>query len=196
MKKINNLKKALVLATFTITSLLLVSCNFDQNSTGTKDLAEDQNEEKFDNSRQEQDGQFLVNTAEHNLKEIQYGQLAQQKGRTSHVKELGKMMEDAHTKSQRELIALAKSKNISIPTSPTNEVKETYNMLNDKSEDDFDEAYTDRVVNMHNDAIDAFEKVSTNSEDSDVRGWAIKTLPQLRKHLNHSQECQQKLDEM
>jgi putative membrane protein len=53
------------------------------------------------------------------MAQIQLGQLAQQRGQTTHVKELGKKMEDAYTKSQRDLTALANSKRITIPTSQT-----------------------------------------------------------------------------
>lgn len=196
MKKTNYIKKALLLVTFVIPVLLITSCGNPQRSSDTKDAAQDRNEARFDDNKQENDAQFLVNAAEINLKQIQLGKLAQQKGRTAHVKELGKRMEDSYTKSQRDLTALAQRKSITIPTSPTDDVRDAYNDLNEKSADDFDEAYIDMMVNQHEDAIKTFEDATTDMYDTDIKNWAIAALPDLRTNLNHSIESQNKHDEL
>jgi len=195
MKKNRIIKKGLLLVTFVTSILLITSCNNRQQSMDTKDVAIDRNEERFDDNRQK-DAQFLVNAAEINLTQIQLGRLAQQKGVTTHVKELGKMMEDAHTQSQRDLTALAKSKMIAIPNSPTYDARDAYNKLNEKSGNDFEKAYADKMVDKHEEAIKAFEDASTDSYDADIKNWAIATLPVLRTNLNHSVECKKKYDEM
>ena len=196
MKKINYFKGALLQVIFVATILLIASCGNNQKQVDTRDVAEEQNEAKFDNNKQEKDAQFLVNAAEINLKQIQLGRLAQQKGSTTQVKELGKMMEDSHTKSQRDLTALAKSKRITIPTSATNDTRDAYEDLNKKSGNDFDKAYADKMVSQHEDAIETFENATTDNYDADIKNWAIASLPELRTHLNHSIECQKKSDEL
>jgi putative membrane protein len=196
MKKYSSLKVALLLVTFVTTILVSGSCGFNEKPKDTKDVAEERNEAKFDSNKQEKDAQFLVNAAEVNLEQIQLAKLAQQIGRTAHVKELGKMMEASYTKSQNQLMMLAKSKNINIPTSPTENAKDSYNRLNEKSGDDFDKAYADMVVNIHKDAIEIFEKATTEGTDSEIKNWAIATLPDMRTHLNHSIDCQKKCEEM
>lgn len=194
MKKLTHRKATVIQATFVAFIVLFASCNYNQKTEDTKDVAEERNEEKFDDNKRQKDAQFLVNAAEMNLEEIQLGQLAQQNGRTSHIKELGKMMEDAHTKSLNDLTALAKSKMITIPTSLTDDSKDSYEELNEESGDDFDKAYADMMVSKHKDAIDAFEEASTDSHDADIRNWAAASLPDLRKHLNHSLDSQDKFD--
>jgi putative membrane protein len=196
MKKINYFKKALLQVTFVGTILLIASCNFSQRPADTKEVAEERNEEVFDSNKQERDAQFIVNAAEINMEQIQLGQLAQQRGTTAHVKELGKRMEDAYTKSQRDLAALAQSKRITIPTSPTDNVKDAYEDLNDKSGNDFDEAYTDMVVSRHEDAIKTFEDATSDRYDTDVNNWAIATLPDLRTNLNYSLDTQKLNEEL
>lgn len=196
MKKISYFKNALLQVTFVTTILLIASCGYNQKPEDTKDVAEEHNEAKFDNIKQENDAQFLVNAAEINLEQIQLGKLAQQIGRTTHVKELGKMMEDAHTKSLKDLTALAKSKLITIPTSPTDNAQDAYKKLNETSGNDFDKAYADMMVNEHKDAIGAFEKASTDSYDTDIKNWATVSLSDLRKHLDHSIDCQKKCEKM
>ncbi len=193
MKNINYIKKAMIPVTFVATIFLITSCGFSQKPNDTKVVAEEQNEERFDNNKLEDDAQFLVNAAEINLEEIQLGQLAQQKGGTAQVKELGKMMEDAHTKSFNDLTALAQSKMITIPTSSTDNAQDAYQKLNEKSGNDFDKAYIDMMVSEHKDVIETFEDASTDSNDSDIKNWATVSLPDLRTHLNHSVDLQNNL---
>lgn len=181
--------------TFVILILLLASCGFDQKPD-SKDVAEEQNDERIDNDKKENDAQFLVNAAEIHMKQIKLGQLAQQNGKTKHVRELGKMMEDAHTKSINELRALAKRKMISIPTSSTNDAQDAYKDLKEKSIDDFDKAYADMMVSEHKDAIETFEEASTDCNDTDIKNWATATLPGLRAHLDRSIDSQNKFDTM
>ncbi len=194
MKKSNYFKGALLQVSFVATILLIASCDNNQRAEDTKVIAEERNEAKFDNDDQEDDAEFLVNAAEINLEKIQLAQLAQKNGTSADVKELGRMMEQAHTKSLNDLTALARSKNITIPTSVTDDARDAYDNLNKKSGIDFDKAYADRMISGHKDAINAFEKASTKANDIDIKNWAIATLPVLRTHLNYSLEYQKKND--
>ncbi len=193
MKKFKFIKNTMIQATFVALIVLVASCGYNQKPKDTKDVAEERNDEMFDNNKKEKDAQFLVNAAEINLEGIQLGQLAQQKGGTAEVKELGKMMEVAHTKSLNDLKALAKSKMITIPTSPTNDARDAYNELNEETGSDFDKAYADMMVSEHEDAIETFEDASEDSNDNDIKNWARASLPGLRAHLEHSIDCQNNL---
>jgi putative membrane protein len=189
--------KGVLLQVAMLTSVIfLASCENNQKPDDSKEVAEERNDDRFDNNKQENDAQFLVNVAEINLEEIRLGQLAQQKGQTPHVKELGKMMEDAHSKSQNDLTALAARKNIAIPTRPTDDAQDSYEKLTDKTGTDFDKSYADRTVDGHEDAIKKFEKAADDANDPDIKSWAAASLPDLRAHLNHSIECQRKCDKM
>lgn len=192
MKKFTFIKETMTWATLAAFVLLAASCNNTQKPKDTKDVAEEQNDDKFETDKQEDDAQFLVNAAEINLEQIQLGKLAQQKGQATHVKELGKMMEDAHTKSLADLTTLAKSKAVTIPTSATNDAQEAYNKLNEKSGNDFDKAYSDQMVSEHKDAIETFDEASTDSYDTEIKNWATASLPDLRTHLDRSIDCQEK----
>jgi putative membrane protein len=109
-----------------------------------------------------------------------------------HVKDLGKLMADDHTTSQRGLVTLAQSKGISIPTQPTNRAKDAHTSLNSKSGKDFDLFYSDLMVKEHEYAIDKFEKAVIECTDSDIKNWATSELSLLRNHLLHAVECKNK----
>jgi len=148
------------------------------------------NEANFDNKLQEKDAEFMVKAAEINLEDIILGKLAQQKGGSSHLVALGKMMQENHQKSIDELTALAKIKMITVPTSPTNDINEAYSKLDKKtSGKEFDKTYADMMVEGHEEAIRLFEMASTDCQDADIKSWATSKLPELRVHLDHSIQC-------
>jgi putative membrane protein len=173
----------------------LVSCgnNNAKTDADTKEVAEDKNDAKFDSAKKEKDAQFLVNAAEINLEEIKLGQLAQQRAMTNDIKSLGKMMVEGHTKALSDLKSLAQSKTISIPDSATNDATDAYDKLQKMKGTDFDKKYCDMMVDGHKNAIDKFEKAASDASDPQIKQWASSMLPNLRKHLDQSMTCQNKL---
>lgn len=194
MKRTFNYKPLFFAVTlFAALSFSLASCKNDKPAD-TEEAAEESNEAKFDNvdESKEKDSEFLVDAAELNLAEIQLGKLAQRSTNTD-VKAHGKMMEDEHTKAFNELKVLAEAKGITIPMSVTEDGMEEYNKLNDKKAVDFDKAYIDMMVDGHKDAISKFEKIAQESNDAEIKDWAMKTLPALKMHLDHTTVIQDKM---
>ena len=144
----------------------------------------------FSNSFTEKEAHFIFAAAAINLKEIQLGELALQKAMMTEVKELGKMMEEAHRKFSTELDVLAKKKMITTPTLPTDEAQNAYIKLSSKSGTDFDTEYCNMVVTGHKAAIRMFEKAYKEFTDTDIKEWITLTLPQLRAHSAYALKCQ------
>jgi len=136
------------------------------------------------------DGHFLNKAAEINLEEIKVGALAQQKGYSSDVNDMGKMLEQEHTKSWNELTQLAKKKSMTIPTTLDSGAKADYATLSSLTGKEFDKKFCEMMVSGHKDAIALFEKESTQANDSDIKHWAASTLPTLHKHLDDAISCQ------
>ena len=173
-----------------------MSCSNTPKVEDTKKVAEEHNEAKFETKSTEKDAQYLVNVAEINLEEIKLGQLAQQKATMAHVKELGKMMETAHTKAMGDLSAMAAKKMVTIPATATADVMDAYKKMSDLKGNKFDKEYCDKMVNGHKDAISKVEKISTDATDPEIKQWAMAVLPELRMHLDHSLTCQKKTEKM
>jgi putative membrane protein len=196
MKKNSKYISGLVqLALIAVVLSLTPACKNNNRQEDSKDIAEEHNDAKFDD-KSEKDAQFLVNAAEINLKEIELGQLAEQNGRSPRVKELGKMIADAHAKSQKDLVTLARKKTVTLPASTTDDGKADYKKLGSKSANDFDKSYADMMVNGHRDAIALFEKASENCNDADIKAFATATLPTLRTQLDRSLVCQKAFEKM
>ncbi len=194
--KIQFFKTAIIqTALFTATFAGVVSCKNDAKPENTKEVAEDHNDAKF-SADKEKDAQFLVNATEINLEDIQMGKLAQERGAIADVKELGKMMEEGHTKCQNELDGLAKRKQVTLPAAITDKGQESYKKLNEKQGIKFDKEYCDMMVENHKDAIAKYEKVVAESNDQEIKDWANATLPALRAHLDHAITCQKKCEKL
>lgn len=178
-----------ILATLAISSsmALLFGC---QRQTDSEKISEKINKEKFETRSEEKDAQFLVDVAVLNMEEIQLGKLAQTKGTKKEVQDIGKMMEDEHSRFFTDLKDLAEKKGVTIPTDVTPKIQEMYNDLSKKSASEFNEEYCSRMVTTHKDAIDKVEKAATESTDNDIKAWAMETLPELKKHLDHAMTCQ------
>ena len=127
---------------------------------------------------------FAVKAASGGMEEVQLGQLAQQKASSQRVKDFGSMMVQDHSAANDELKRLASSKNITLPTSVSNDQQDDINDLSKKSGTDFDKAYMKMMVNDHEKDIKEFEKAGNNLKDADVKNFAMKTLPTLQKHLD------------
>ncbi|HVD99057.1 MAG TPA: DUF4142 domain-containing protein [Cytophagaceae bacterium] len=193
----NLLSKPVIFKTVIFSAILLgsVACSNNQKPQDTKEMAEDKNEAKF-NDTKEKDAEFLVKVAEINLEEIQLGQLAQESATTADAKDLGKMMEQAHKQGQEKLIALATTKSITVPMSPTDKGKDAYKELTSKTGKDFDKKYCEMMVDGHKKAIEMVEKASKDANDADIRAFATNLLPELNMHLEHAQQCKDKVDKM
>lgn len=144
----------------------------------------------------EKEAHFIFAAAAINLKEIQLGELAQQKGRMTEIKELGRMMEVAHRKFSEELAVLAQKKMITTPTLPSDEDQNAYLKLSSKSGTDFDTEYCNMMVSGHKAAIRMFEKSAKEFTDPDIKEWITLTLPELRAHLAYALKCQKKSDKV
>lgn len=198
MKNNKNLRLFLVqLALISAITLTISSCNSKEKSEDSKEIAEDKNDAKMDGMKNEADANFLVDVAEINQEEISLGKLAQDKGSITDVRELGKMMENTHTKALTDVSALAMQKSISLPEVKTEDVNEAYKKMSEKkSGKEFDKEYCDMMVDGHKKTIEKFEKAATDSVDPDIKAMATNMLPELRKHLEMVQICQQKCESM
>jgi putative membrane protein len=139
---------------------------------------------KMNNTVEMGDTKFAVEAASGGLTEVALGKIAAEKGVNKRVKNFGKMMVSDHAKTNNELIALAKTKNITLPSAPDADDQKTIDDLSKKSESDFDKAYVDDMVKDHKKDIIAFEDAAKNCADPDLKAFATKTLPVLKKHLD------------
>ncbi len=203
MKNLISFRILLVSVMGIVSAFFLFSACTENHTADSKSVAEQENIAKKAVNNQDivvidndNDENFLMAAAEMHLEEISLGNLAMVKGNSDHVKALGKQMVADHTQSLAGIRVLAQSKSVSIPATVTDDSKDAYQNLNDKSGTDFGKAYSDLMVEHHQDAIDFFEKASTGAEDQEIRNWALNELPGLRTHLQAAEACKKECNRL
>ncbi|MBB5397463.1 DUF4142 domain-containing protein [Mucilaginibacter sp. AK015] len=144
----------------------------DTTTTGATGIAVDEN-----------DAKFATDAANAGMAEVAAGKLASEKAVDPRVKEFGNMMVMDHTKANEELMAIAKTKNITLPTAPDADHQKMAADLAAKSGKDFDKAYVDAMVDGHKKVVSMLEDASKNCKDADLMAFATKTLPTVKAHL-------------
>jgi putative membrane protein len=135
---------------------------------------------------------FMKDAAEGGLAEVELGKIAAKNAENPEVKKFGQMMVTEHTKANEELKALAAKKNVQLPAAPESYKSDIDSMSKMKGAD-FDRDYVDMMVDDHEATIADFEAQAKNSSDPDVKAFAEKSLPVLRKHLETIKAIQAKL---
>lgn len=139
------------------------------------------------------DADFMKEAAVGGMAEVEMGRLAASKATSPDVKKFGQMMVEDHSKANEELKALAAKKNVTLPTDLDQDHKSTMEELRGKSGADFDSDYVEEMVDDHEEDVAAFEKQAQSATDPDVKAWAAKTLPVLKKHLEAIKSIQAKM---
>jgi putative membrane protein len=188
------MKNNIVLTLFLACMLALASCG-KKAETDSKEIAEDQNEEKFDSTTLEDDTEFAVAVADVGMLEVRLGELAQTNASSEKVKELGRTMVTDHSKANEELQGVASQKNISLPGTLSEKSQKEYDDLAQKRGEDFDKAYTDAMVKGHRDVLKKFQKEADDGKDADLKSWASGKLPTLQHHLSMAEEAEKAVKE-
>ena len=131
--------------------------------------------------------EFVTKATANGIAEVRAGKLALQKGTSLKVKEFAQMMVTEHVAANRQLAALAQKRRIKVPETSTLMARAKQKILEMRGERSFDQAYANNQVVAHKASVALFHQAA-NSEDEDIRAFAIQTLPQLEQHLRLAED--------
>ncbi|MGV8887902.1 MAG: DUF4142 domain-containing protein [Pseudomonas sp.] len=138
---------------------------------------------------------FVDSAAAINIAEIETSRLALEKSSSADIKKFANMMITDHSKANDELTALAKKNDIEVPDNTTL-VKQAKERILDMRDESFDAAYANNQVKAHEDTIELFKKEANTVTDdkvkgaTELKGFAQKMLPALKKHLDMAKKLQ------
>lgn len=176
------MKRITLSALFMASMMAFSACNSNKTED-SKEVAEEQNDEKLDDTPLEDDSKFALAAADGGLVEVKLAQLAQANASTKAVKDFAETMIKDHSKANEELKALAQQKNISLPLSLSDDKQKDYDDMAKKKGKDFDKAYASFMVDDHQEDINQFEKAAKDCKDPDLKAWAAGKVPTLQHHL-------------
>jgi predicted outer membrane protein len=144
----------------------------------------------------DKDQQFLRHAASDGLAEVQLGQMAAERSTNPEVQRFGQRMASDHTKANQELMALAQSKNISIPKDIEKKHQKAAGTLAKKHGTSFDREYMRDMITDHEKAVQLFTTEANEGRDADIKAFARKTLPTLQEHLQMARQLTQQQGNM
>jgi putative membrane protein len=132
---------------------------------------------------EEADAKFTTQAAVGGIAEVELGKMALEKSSNPQVKEFANMMVKDHGMANTELTAIAKQKNITLPSTVDDEHKKKMDDLSKKTGADFDKAYVSTMVSGHKSTLKLMEDESRDGKDADLKAFATKTAPIVQSHL-------------
>lgn len=203
-----NRKDTLLISIYTLRNLLkntakigLVSCvllwaNACKSAKKTEEESLSKSESHYEKSNEEKDAAFLCRAAEIHLEEIRLADLVKTKSNNTDVKQLAFMLMNEHSSTLSSLIKLAEGHKIELPSKASDDASNTFNQLSSMSSADFDVAFCDEMINVHNEAITLFTRAKDETSDAEIKAWSTGTLFRLEKHLKAAQQTRQKISKV
>ena len=134
------------------------------------------------------DKDFVKNLAESSATEVQLGKLAQEKGSSDAVKELGKRMVDAHTQTGEQLKQAGAALKLQMPSEPPRKAKKAEDKLAKLSGPDFDRAYTKMAADEEKQAVKQYQREAKDGKVAGVKDFAAKNLPAEQDRQKRAEE--------
>ena len=165
-------------------------------ATGSLAVADDQSHQQGRHHHQAQcdqgrysawDEQWLTMSIEGDLFEIQGGKIAQQKGTSQKVRDLGATLVADHSKSLRDATDLAKQLGIAVPSEPSPTQQWELQAVQQFAGTAFDRWYAYLEVQDHKQDIKEAQDEVDKGCNRDVRKDAKTEIPTLQKHLGLAQ---------
>lgn len=174
--------KKLLIAAIAAGTMFLGACNESTSEKDTTEVAKENNEPKFEDTKLEDDAEFAVEAAHGGMMEVKFGELAQANASSAAVKDFGAMMVKDHSAAGDELKTIAQAKNISLPAALNEDAQKAYDDLAAKKGKDFDKAYVDMMQDDHEKDIKEFEEEANDGKSAELKAFAAKVLPVIKKH--------------
>lgn len=128
---------------------------------------------------------FVTEAATSDMLEIQAGKIAQERGNPAE-KTFGAQMVADHTKTSADIKGLIASGQLKahLPKELPSSAQSKLDDLTNAKNEDFSSVYDPMQVAAHEDAVSLFERYGKSGDNTELKAWANKTLPALKRHLD------------
>ena len=130
------------------------------------------------------DGEFIRDATADNALEVDLGQLALHKARSSAVKEFGQRMVADHSNLQNQWVSMASNNGMKLKPSYGKNHKKKLTRLQKLSGDAFDREYMKTEIKNSQDYLEYFQKEGRATNSAPVQSMVSTELPILQQHVN------------
>src|SRR3569833_570440 len=136
------------------------------------------------------DQKFLMEGMQGDMDEVELGKLAQQKGQSEDVKQLGQMLEQDHSQHLQQAQQEAQQLGVNAPQQVNAKQKATYERMSKLTGAQFDKQFTKHEVQDHKKDIAEYQKQAKSK--GPLAQFAQQTVPVLQKHLQAAEAAENK----
>jgi putative membrane protein len=136
---------------------------------------------------------FVRKAAMSDLYEVEAGKIASEKGQSEAVKEFGRHMVDAHSKTSEELkgIVQAEKLDVVLPAKLNRERWKLIDALNNAKPGEFDKIYAKQQVKAHERAVELFDEYAEEGDNASLKQFAANMLPTIKQHREQAENLLQ-----
>jgi putative membrane protein len=135
------------------------------------------------------DAKFMMTAAAGGMAEVELGRLALERASSDSVKQYAQRMIDDHTKANQDLMQVASTKGVTLPTGPDAKHMALMERLRRQSGAGFDRMYIKEAgIKDHQNMEKLFRNETIKGKDADVMAFASRTLPAVQEHLRMARE--------
>lgn len=157
---------------------LLAACSSGGGSNDAVNAANTQNEQKIGaadvTEKQEADAQFLVRATSNALLEVELGKLVQARATAPAVRTYGETLVQNRLELLGSLRALAEAKKLAVPSALGEDEQAAYHEASTQTGSQLDKHAMALLVKTQKQDEDAFDDMSDDAYDGDIRGFAAK----------------------
>ncbi|GAA4051571.1 hypothetical protein GCM10022409_43020 [Hymenobacter glaciei] len=179
---------------------LLGSCSGNGSNTDAVDAATAQNEKKIDTAditkKQEADAEFLVKSTSNALLEVELGKLAQARATAPDVRSYGAQLVPQRLELLATLRSLAAAKGLTVPAALGGDEQEAYHEASTQTGAQLDKRLMALLVKTQKQDEDAFDDMSGDAYDGDIRGFAAKYHGPVEEQLDAAKEAADAADKL
>jgi len=127
--------------------------------------------------------------------EIDLGQLAKRKAMNKQVRDYAKMIVDQHKQNEKDTKSLVRKQDLDFKKTDMSksfeaQAEDMEKTLKKTSKDDFDRAYMNSQVDMHQKALDTVNSLISGAQNAAYKAHLEKTRDAITVHLAHAKEVQ------
>jgi predicted outer membrane protein len=126
---------------------------------------------------------FLMHAYLNGQEEIALSTIALQRSSNTEVRAYAQRMIDDHTATSNEIVQLAQTRNVILPSFPTGAQRMIRENISTMTGTDFDKAYMNHNVLAHEVAVAQARAQAQNNTDTGIQQFAARALPALTLHL-------------
>jgi putative membrane protein len=156
------------------------------------DRAQDQTQERTEMDNQ--DTRVLTEAASTSMLSMELSRIAEERAVTPEVKEFARELSQEHSGVKQDLEGVAQRKQIVLPQAMSQDHQDKVENVTEQSGLDFDREFIEEIISVHRDKVDDFESLSRDSDDPEIREFAINVLPSLRMQLEKAERVENQLE--